>query len=170
MYLWSTKTSHTNKLSPGLKIDLQFLFTNGNNKWSASFISFHVHRQSAAFILLYEKISFSIFAPFRYALYVCIPVCINTTQPPTHTLTHIQTNSIEWSKREHKKWMNEKINTLLIYLPWFDSHSFISSFFSVYIIIVHISLFIMWTKMNIKRVKISSVLHTVKENANNKKA
>lgn len=39
MYLWSTKTSYTNKLSPGLKIDLQFLFTNGNNKWSASFIS-----------------------------------------------------------------------------------------------------------------------------------
>lgn len=169
MYLWSTKTSHTNKLSPGLKIDLQFLFTNGNNKWSASFISrtppvsrFHfVVRENFIFHFRTLSIRSLCMHPRLYQ---------HNSTTNTHTHTHIQTNSIEWSKREHKKWMNEKINTLLIYLPWFDSHSFISSFFRVYIIIVHISLFIMWTKMNIKRVKISSVLHTVKENANNKKA
>lgn len=116
-----------------------------------------------------RKFHFPFSHPFD-TLFMYASPFVSTQLNHQHTHTHIQTNSIEWSKREHKKWMNEKINTLLIYLPWFDSHSFISSFFRVYIIIVHISLFIMWTKMNIKRVKISSVLHTVKENANNKKA
>lgn len=117
-----------------------------------------------------RKFHFPFSHPFD-TLFMYASLFVSTQLNHQHTLIHtFKPIAMNEASENTKKWMNEKINTLLIYLPWFDSHSFISSFFRVYIIIVHISLFIMWTKMNIKRVKISSVLHTVKENTNNKKA